>query len=450
MVRLRSTAITLSVACLLVTGAVPVRCLAMTPIQKMVLPNGLSLLLSEEHSLPFITCQLLMDTGSRNDPPGREGLSHITAQVLTLGTPGRSAEEISRELDFMGASVSASSGKDFGTVSLRVLKKNLDRGLDIFVETFTRPTFPEDEIKREIEKALAELRAQEDDPETVAQREFDKILYLSGPYGHDPLGTGLSLPGITREHVVSFHHTCYRPNGSVLAIVGDITLEEVKAKLVPRLSKWKEEKTLSGAPSLAFGRGPKTIAIDRSITQSNIILGNSGIARSDPDFYTLRVMNYILGGGGFSSRLTEEIRNKRGLAYSVASFFAAMKYPGSFEVVLQTKNASAKEAISIAVQQMERMQRELVPEKEIESAKKYLVGSFPLHLDTQAKLASFMTQVEYYGLGLDYFEKYPSLINRVTQEDVRRVAQTHLAPDKYILVIVGNLKEAGMEDSQAR
>ena len=156
-------------------------------------------------------------------------------------------------------------------------------------------------------------------------------------------------------------------------------------------------------------------------------------------------MNYIFGGGGFASRLTEEIRNKRGLAYDVQSFFDPGKYPGSFQVVLQTKNGSAREAISLSIQQMERIRKEPVSAKELEGARKYLIGSFPMRFDNQTKLANFLSQVEYYGLGLDYPDRYPSLIKAVTVEEVLRVAKTYLHPENYLLVIVANLKEAGME-----
>jgi zinc protease len=196
---------------------------------------------------------------------------------------------------------------------------------------------------------------------------------------------------------------------------------------------------------ITFAKEKKTVKIDRAITQANIILGHSGVNRENPDYYALTVMNYILGGGGFASRLVEEIRNKRGLAYSVVSFFDPGKYPGSFQIVLQTKNSSAQQAISLSLQEMERIRKEQVSEKELEGAKKYLIGSFPLRLDTQGKLANFLTQVEYYGLGWDYPEKYPSLIRSVTREEVNRVAKKYLQPENYILVVVANLKEAGMD-----
>jgi zinc protease len=197
--------------------------------------------------------------------------------------------------------------------------------------------------------------------------------------------------------------------------------------------------------TVAFAKERKMIKIDRGITQANIVLGHAGISRDNPNFYPFTVMNYILGSGGFSSRLVEEIRIKRGLAYSVTSYFDAAKYPGSFQIVLQTKNSSAREAISIALQQMERIRKESVSEKELEGAKKYLIGSFPMRLDTQGKLAGFLTQVEYYDLGLDYAKKYPVLIRSVTREDVLRVAKKYLHTKNTILVVVANLKEAGME-----
>jgi zinc protease len=419
--------------------------LAMPPVQRMVLPNKLVLLLSEEHSLPFVTLQLLVDSGSRKDPAAREGLAHLVARGLLLGTSQRTLTAINEELDFMGASLDASCGRDYATLRLRVLKKDLDKGLDLFLESLTQPIFPEEEVHREVEKTLAAIQAAEERPEELAEKTFQRDLFLSSPYGHPVEGTRASLPRITREAIVQFYRSYYHPNNSILTVVGDITLEELKTKLFPRLTHWPVGGISEVPFQTGFAKGPKTVKIERAITQANIILGHAGVSRKNPDFYALTVMNYILGGGGFSSRLVEEIRNKRGLAYSVASFFDFGKYPGSFQIVLQTKNATAREAISLSLKQMERIRQEMVSEGELEGAKKYLIGSFPMRLDTQAKLANFLTQVEYYDLGLDYPEKYSSLIRAVRREDVLRVAQKYLHPKNYILVVVANLKEAGME-----
>jgi zinc protease len=417
---------------------------ALPPVQRTILPNGLVLLISEEHSLPFITLQLLIDSGSWRDPPGEEGLAHLTARALLLGTSRYTVTAINEELDFMGASLNSSSSRDYATISLRVLKKDLEKGLDLFREVLTQPTFPEDEIRREVERTLAAIQSAEDQPEEVAEKEFQKTLFLNSPYGHPVEGTKESLPRLTREGIIRFYRSYYHSNNAILTVVGDITEDEKKAELLPRLAKWPTAKIPKVPFITAFEKERKTVKIDRGITQANIILGHAGVSRENPDYYALTVMNYILGGGGFSSRLVEEIRNKRGLAYSVASFFDPGKYQGSFQIVLQTKNSSAREAIDLSFREMERMRKEGVSEKELEGAKKYLIGSFPMRLNTQGKLANFLTQVEYYGLGLDYPEKYPSLIRSVTREDVLRVARKYLHPENYILVVVANLKVAGM------
>ena len=417
---------------------------AMPPVQRTVLPNRLVLLASEEHSLPFVTFQLLINAGSWRDPAGKEGLALLTARSLLLGTSKRTVTAINQELDFMGASLNASSGRDYATLSLRVLKKDFDKAFNLFMEVLTQPVFPEEEIRREIEKTLAAIKSQEDQPEEVAEKAFRSALFLS-PYGHPVEGTKASLPKIKREALLRFYQTYYHPNNAILTVVGDISAGDLNVRVLPLLTRWSTAEFPETAFKPNFAEGKRTIKIDRAITQANLVLGHAGVSRENPDFYALSVMNYILGGGGFASRLVEEIRNKRGLAYSVTSFFEPGRFPGSFQIVLQTKNASAREAISLSLQQMERIQKELVSEKELEGAKKYLIGSFPMRLDTQSKLSNFLIQVEYYGLGLDYPEKYPSLIRSVTREEVLRVAQKYLHPDNSILVVVADLKGAGME-----
>jgi len=419
--------------------------LALPSVQRTVLPNQLVLLVCEDHSLPFVTIQLLIPSGSNRDPSGEEGLSYLTAKGLLLGTSKRNATAINEELDFIGASLHSSSGRDYATLNIRVLKKDLEKGLDLFMDVLTQPTFPEEEVKREVQKTLAAIQSAEDDPGDVAEKEFQKALFLRSPYAHPVEGTRESLLRITRKAVLEFFGAYYHPSNSIFTIVGDITSDEVKKILLPALISWPKVEIHKRPFQLTFAKGPETIKINRNITQANMILGHQGVSRENPDYYALTVMNYILGGGGFSSRLVEEIRVKRGLAYSVGSFFDVGKYPGSFQIVLQTKNESAKEAITLSLQEMERIQKELVLEKDLERTKRYLIGSFPMRLNTQGKLANFFTQVEYYGLGLDYPEKYPSLIRSITREEILRVAQKYLHPKNTIRVIVANLKEAGME-----
>ncbi len=419
--------------------------LAMSPVQRMTLSNQMVLLTSEEHSLPFVTLQLLIDAGSRRDSAGEEGAAYLTAKGLLLGTAKSGEKAINEELDFMGASLNSSPARDYATLTLRVLKKDLEKGFDLFMEVLTQPTFPREEVKREVQKTLASIQAAEDQPEDVAEKAFKENLFLSGPYRHPVEGTKKSLPSMTRETLDRFYKKYYHSNHSILAVVGDITQEEVKTKLIPKLEKWPKGKTPDAAGTNIFAKGPKTVKIDRLLAQANIILGHAGVSRDNPDFYALTVMNYILGGGGFSSRLMEEVRNKRGLAYSIYSFFEPGKFPGSFQIGLQTKNVSARQAIFLAREEIKRIQKEPVSEKEIEGARKYLTGSFPMRMDTQGKLVNFLLQVEYYGLGLDYPERYPRLIHGVTREDVLRVARKYLHPENCVLVVVANQKMADIE-----
>jgi zinc protease len=228
-------------------------------------------------------------------------------------------------------------------------------------------------------------------------------------------------------------------------VVGDIVTKEVTNRLLPEIAEWKKATIPAESFDMSYSKGKNTVKIDRRISQANVIIGEKGVSRGNPDYYALNVMNYILGGGGFASRLTEEIRNKRGLAYDVASFFDPGKYTGSFQIVLQTKNATAREAIVLSQEQMGLIRKESVSDKELEGAKKYLIGSFPMRFDTQSKLANFLNQVEYYGLGMDYSAKYPSIINAITKEDVLRVAKKYLNPEETIRVIVADLKEAAVE-----
>ncbi len=414
--------------------------------ERTTLQNGLRLIVSEDHSLPFVTFQLIIDGGSRLDPPNQEGLSYMTAKGLLHGTAKHTAKQMSSLLDFIGANLSATSSKDYISVGLRVLKKDLVQGFSIFMDVVTQPVFPEDEFRREIQRTLGSIKSVEEDPGELSEKEFFKILFTRNPYGHPVVGTEESLAKLTRNDLTIFHNTYIRPNNTILVIVGDISLDEIKKGLVDRLETWPTRDV----PQTLYKRMPiesaKTLTLDRAITQSNIVLGNLGPQRNNPDFFPMVVMNYILGGGGFSSRLLTEIRAKRGFAYSVHSAFDFKKYAGSFSVSLQTKNDSAREAISIVLEEIKKMQKGPVTDIELEGARKYLTGSFPLRLDTQAKLAGFLAQVEFYGLGNDYADTYASRIMAVTKEDVQRVANKYLNPDNYTLVVVGNLKEAGFRE----
>jgi len=415
------------------------------PIQRSTLANGLVLLVSEEHSLPFMTFHLLIRSGSKDDPQGKEGVAELTASSLLLGAAGRTHAQINEELDFMGAALNSGANKDYTSVTLRVLKKDLDRAFSVFMDVVTRPTFPDDELKKDITRTLAAIRSSEDRPGVVADKAFEKALHGNGPYGHPTEGTIESVSRLTREAVKAFHAAFYHPDNAILTIVGDVDEETVKKYVIPALEKWPPKPVPDRMASAKLPDRAETIKIDKPVAQANIIVGNAGISRDNPDYYGVVVMNHILGSGSLNSRLMEDIRNRRGLVYSVSSYFEALKYAGSFQVNLQTKNSSAKQAINAVTDHIQRIRSEPVAQKELDDAKKYLIGSFPQRLSTQSRIASFFSQVEYHGLGLDYPERYASLIGSVTTDTVLKVARAYLHPDTLIVVVVGNLKEAGME-----
>jgi zinc protease len=411
--------------------------------QRSVLGNGMILLTSEQKALPMVSIELLIDAGSRHDMPKQEGLANLTARLLTYGTQRRTALQISDTLDFIGAGLSAGCGEDLATVSMTVLKKDLATGLELLAEVLTLSTFPQEEIDRQKQSIVASIKAREENPGDIAQRRFAAALYPQSPYGRPVEGSEASVKGLEQQSLRTFYERYYRPNRTILSVVGDISHQEIARALNEAFRSWPkgEPATAPVAPS-KIGTA-ETLRVNKELTQANIILGHEGVGRENPDYYAIQVMNYILGGGGFSSRTLDSIRNERGLAYSVYSYFSAEKGHGTFELVMQTKNETALEAIRIAKAEIRRMREELVTEEELSDAKDYLIGSFPLRFDTNRKVANFLAQVEYFQLGLDYPERYADFIKKVTREDVQHVAQKYLKPDTLITVIVANQKKIG-------
>lgn len=406
------------------------------------LPNDLVWLYAEATELPLISIQLLIKAGVLWEPPKKAGLANLTAQLLLSGTKTRSAAQIAQELDFLGAKLSAGGGDDYATLSLTLLKKDLARGLELFKDVLLNPVFAAPEVQRKVAQIKAALQSDEDEPGVVASRKFAKELYGPFPYGRPVRGTPEGLSAITQKDLVEFHRQYYRPNNAILCVAGDLSQQEARQWVTQTLGSWPAAPLVAPKlPTIPPLNERRVIVVNKDITQANIVLGNLGIARGNPDFYACQVMNYILGGGGFASRLLDNIRVNRGLAYSVGSGFSPELEPGPFAVTLETKNASAAEAVAQVLAEIERIRTEPVAAAELEDAKSYLIGSFPRKMDSLAKRVSLMGYVEFYGLGLDYPWRYPGIIKELTQADIQRVAQQYLNPEKYLLVVVGNKSE---------
>lgn len=415
-------------------------------VKRKVLDNGLVLMMVERHNLPVVKVAIGFNAGNLNEPEDKAGLASLTADMLTEGTKTRTAQQISEEIEFVGGSVGASGGGDYATVALSVLKKDLDLGFKLLSDIILNPVFPEEEINKRKERIKGTLRTREDDPGFLVSREFKKAVFGTHPYGRLRSGTAETIDKIERRDLVEFHSAYYLPNNAIMSVVGDITYEEVEVLINKYFGKWRAgELKAPDLPEINTVKERKTITLDRDLTQANIILGHVGIGRDDPDYYMLSVMNYILGGGGFASRLMNNIREDRGLAYDIHSFFAAYKYGGRFQVGLQTKNESANTAIEEVLNEIERIRNEAVSDTELSDAKAFLTGSFPMRIDMSRKIAAFLIAVEYYGLGVDYIENYPGYINSVTKKDILRVAKKYLDPEKFILVVVANQQEAALK-----
>lgn len=424
----------------------PTAALAAMNAQRATLSNGLVLVTSEQPALPIVSVRLLVRAGSRYDPGARHGLANLTSRLLTLGTPTRDAMGISGLVEGMGAHFWADCGREVATVNLNILKKDLDTGLALLGEVLTSASFPDQEVNRTRQSLLASIRAKKDRPQAIARDAFRSALYPDSFYGRPVEGTEETVRGLDRDAVVDFHRRRYRPDRTILVAVGDITHEEIRQKLEDALAAWEPG---GGEPDPPVALEPPeraAVKLHRNLVQSTIVMGHEGPLRTNPDHYAIRVMNQILGGGDLSSRLGDSIRNQRGLAYSVYSYFSAGNHAGRFQLAMQTRNESARDAIGVARAEIERIRGHGVTDQELQDAKSYLTGSFALSLDTNNDIAQFLGQVEYLGLGLDYVDRYPDLIRKVTAEDVHRVARKYLQPEDLILVVVGNLEKAGLRN----
>ncbi len=410
--------------------------------KRIILENGMVLLFAEKHELPMVTVSMAIKAGSVAEPSEKPGLASLTASLLTQGTAKRTANQISREIDYIGGSLSVSGGDDYASASLRVLKKDLRTGLDLLADVLMHPLFDQKEIDRKVKETLASIQRQKEEPDVIAGEAFTKAVFGGHPYGKISDDVAAYLPKLVQQDVVDFYSRHYGPTDAIIAVVGDVAEKEIVPLLNEYFKGWKPAEKTTPSHIAPPEIGAVVVKkLDKKITQANIAMGHLGISRENPDYYAVMIMNYILGGGGFSSRLMDNIRDNRGLAYDVHSSFSAQKEPGSFRVWVQTKNESANQAIEEIFTELKKIRTELVSEKELADAKAYLTGSFPLRMDTSAKIAGMMTSVEIFNLGLDYPQKYPKIINAVTREDILRVAKKYLDPDKMMVVVLGNQEQ---------
>lgn len=426
------------------TAQQPAGAVARPLAERFTLPNGLVVLVAERPALPIVIVRVAVGAGAVLDPPDKPGLANLTAALLPRGTPRRTGPEIDRAIEFVGGSLDAEGGRDWSELALSVLRRDLGLGLDLLADVLVHPTFPAPEFDRKREEVQASVRRSEEDPESVAGRLFRRLIFPNHAYGQPVAGTEASLAGITREDVAAFYAAAYRPETTIVAVAGAVTAAEVRDGLAARLGGWSGAGATPSPPAqAALGTPPRTELVQRDLTQATVNLGQATVTRPHPDHYPLVVAGQILGGGS-SSRLYTRVREERGLAYSVYAQYSAQRHGGMLLVGFQSEHTRVREVLALVREELVRLRRERVSDEELARAKAYLIGSFPLRMDTNAELTSLLLVVEQFGLGLEYPTRYRRAVEAVTADDVLRAVQAYWSPDLMSLAVVANLREAGL------
>jgi predicted Zn-dependent peptidase len=411
-------------------------------IQKATLKNGLKVWLVEGHELPLAAFNLVINNGSDTDPAAKAGLASLTADVLDEGTKSRTALEIAEELDFLGANLGSNAFTDGSSVTLSCMAKHLERALKVYADVLVNPTFPQKDFDRLKQQRLTGLLQQKDRPTTIASLAFNKVLYGDAhPYGMNSTGSEESLKGMTRDDIVGFYETYYRPNNATLIVVGDVKLKSIVGMLEKLLTNWKPgttPKTTLTPPSPIASR--KLYLIDKpGAPQSEVRIGAPAVARNTPDFFALQLMNRVLGGQ-FASRLNMNLREKHGFTYGARSGFTFNKQPGPFVASAGVTTAKTDSSMREFFYEIDRTFADGVTAEELEFVKKGMAGNFALTFETPAQIAGQLQNIVLYNLPENYFETYLQNINNITLDDVKRVAKKYLDSSKMAVVIVGDLK----------
>jgi zinc protease len=411
------------------------------PIRSDTLKNGLVMFTSEDHHLPMVELRMCIRAGSAADPQGQEGLADFTATLLTRGTQTRSAQTLNKEIEFVGGQMWASADYDHTVVNIRVLAKDLPLALDLLTDMVLHPAFSDSETNRAREEIRGDIKHRQDDPGTVSGDAFNHDLFGTSPYGHPGIGYDSTVAQLSRDQIASFHETWFVPNNCYFCAVGDFSTESLKAGLERRLAGW----TASPVPQVKMPELPPITGLHGRVinrpemSQSYVALGNYGIRENAPDVFVCRLMNFVLGGSVFSSKIGTAVRGERGLAYDARSWFDRRLLGGGFVSTAQTRTDSVQSSINLIIRQLADMREKGITPEDLQRAKDYFLGSFPLQYESSGDKLTAMDRIALFGFGLDYLDTYAAKVKAVTQADVLNAARNHVFPDNYIMVVVGNL-----------
>jgi zinc protease len=424
--------------------AAPAQTLHLAAHEKIVLKNGLTVLLLEKHGVPLVNIAAIVKAGAASDPAGQEGLATTTAGLLRKGTTKRSAQQFAADLDYIGGEFEAEAGPDFTTIHGEFLTKDLPRGLELFADAVLHPTFPQEEAGKFLSQSLDAVKAAKDDPQSVMIPYFCGYLYGTHPYGHSQGGDEISLTQIQRDAVVKFYGANYGPGNTILGIAGEFNTAEVKSRLEQVLGSWAANPVKAVAvPGVSPAKGKRLLLVDKpDASQTYFAIGNTGVAVNDPDRVAIRVVNTIFGGR-FTSELNEALRVESGYTYGVQSFFDQRKLPGPFVMFSFTKNETTTPAIDLALQVLAKLHKDGVTAEQLKSAKSYIKGQFPPNIETSKQLARIIVSHEFYGLGDDEVNQFEARLDEVTAEAARQVIQKHFPSENLVFVLIGKASAIG-------
>lgn len=412
------------------------------PVEK-TLANGLRVIVVERHGSPLVAAQLSLTNGAEVDPPELAGLSNMTADLLTKGTEKRSATQIAEAIEALGGSLDAAARWDASRVGVNVMSAKIGPALEILADVVRRPTFKEDEVERLRQQTLDDLTVELGQPGSIARYVAARVVFGDAPYGQPLAGTPQSIARIDRKDVVTHHGRFYRPDNAILILGGDIKAANAFKLAQQYFGDWVKPST--ALPALPAGKlpaaaSPRVVVIDKpDAGQAAVLLARTGIRRSDPDYYQGLVANSMLTG--YSGRLNQEIRIKRGLSYGAGSTLDTRREVGPFLASAQTKNQSAAEVAGLLLSEINRLSSASVPDLELTPRKAVVIGNFARNLETSSGLVSQVASLALYGISFDEINRYITNVQGITASDVQKFAGAHLAANNASIIVVGNAKE---------
>jgi zinc protease len=409
-----------------------------------VLSNGAVAYLVEDHELPLVNVTTLIRTGAYLEPEAKRGLASLTGtQIRVGGTTSKTAEQFDEAADFLAANLSSGIGDTQGTANLNCLTKDIDAGLALYFDMLKNPGFQADRLALAKSQILQGMERRNDSTTTIEAREWSRLMRGDKHFSTRE-STKASVESITREDLMAFHKQYYQPAGFIFAVSGDFKTSEMLQKLEAALKGWPSTKaSVPPVPKPEFTPVAGVYAVHKAdVNQGRVRIGHVGVTRDNPDAYAISIMNDILGGSGFTSRITSRVRSDEGLAYSAGSIFGqGVYYPSDFRAAFQSKSMSTPQAIDIVMEEINRIRTTKVSADELQTAKNSAIETFPLAFASAAQVAGTFAQDEYTNRPADYWEKYRDRIRAVTADDVQRVAHKYLQPEQLVILVVGNIDD---------